>query len=83
MTERGFFIIQGRWEQSREPGVNNFFDIDQIGGSLDDAKSTAQDYLRKHIAANHPPLKWTEGAYNRARCWYAHYNAIITFRITH
>ena len=80
--ERGYFLIEARWEHTHNaPGEDAFFMIDEIGGSLDDAKRTAQDYLTRHIASNHSRLEWTVGINRKKSCYYAH-NTNITFRIT-
>jgi hypothetical protein len=82
MTERGYFQIEGRWENTRNsPGEDAFFVIDQIGGSLDDAQRTAQAYIDKHAASNHSRLEWVAGVYRNAKCYYAH-TPSITVRIT-
>jgi hypothetical protein len=82
-TKRGFFIIEARWENTHEtPGESAFFEIEQIGGSLDEAKSVAQSYLNARSATRHyGHLTWVEGTCNASWCTYAHTPA-ITFRIT-
>ena len=81
-AERGYFQIEGRWENSRNsPGEDAFFMIDQIGGSLDDAQRTAQAYIDKHAASSHSRLEWVAGFNRKAKCYYA-YTPSITIRIT-
>ena len=82
MNERGCFTIEARWEQTHEsPTLSTFYLIEQIGGSLDEAKSITQTYFRRHVAASSSCLEWVEGVYEKSRCWYAH-TGPITFRIT-
>ena len=82
MSERGYFQIEGRWENTRNaPGEDAFFKIDEIGGSLDDAQRTAQAYIDKHSASSHCRLEWVAGAYRNSECYYAH-TPFITVRIT-
>lgn len=79
---RGYFNVEARWEQTHEaPGEAQFFEVDQVGGSLDDAKSSAQAYFNKHVASNHSGLQWVEGIYKKTKCYYAH-TSFITLRIS-
>ena len=78
----GYYLIEGRWDNSRNsPGEDAFFTVDEIGGSLDDAKSTAQAYLDKHSASSNGRLEWVAGITRKKPCHYAH-TPFITFRIT-
>jgi hypothetical protein len=77
MKDRGYFLIEGRWEKGHR-GINEFFHIDEIGGSLDDAKAVAQSYLDRHTSQAHLRLEWSEGDNG---CHYAP-TQIITFRVS-
>ena len=80
--ERGYFIIEARWEDTRDsPGAASFFEVDQIGGSLDDAKSVAQSYFNRNAALSCHALEWVEGVFQKRRCFYAH-SRVLTFRIS-
>ena len=82
MSERGYFLIEARWEHTHSaPGEDTFFVIDQLGGSLDDAKRVAQTYIDRRIASHDLRLEWVVGVARKTRCYYAH-TAFITFRIT-
>lgn len=81
--ETGFFIVEARWDKMHDsPAEAAFFEIDELGGSLDDAKSVAQSYYDRHVASSDPKLQWVEGIHRKAKCYYAHTTAGITFRIT-
>jgi len=83
MPDRGYFLIEARWEHTRNaPGEDAFFKVDEIGGSLDDAKRTAQTYLDRHVVQAHLRLEWVVGVTRKSRCYYAHAANILTFRIT-
>lgn len=80
--DRGYYLVEARWEHSHNaPGEDAFFMIDQIGGSLDDAKLVAQDYLNGRVASTRYELEWVEGVNRKSRCYYAH-TPHVTFRIT-
>ena len=82
MGDRGYFQIEGRWENTRNsPGEDAFFMIDQIGGSLDDAQRTAQAYIDKHTTSCQTKLEWGIGVNRKRQAYYAH-TPFITFRIT-
>jgi hypothetical protein len=82
VSRGGYFLIEARWEHSRNaPGEDTFFMVDQIGGSLDDAKRTAQAYLDKHVASANRRLEWVAGITRKKPCHYAH-TPHVTFRIT-
>ena len=69
MAERGHFIVAVRWENPHEaPGEATFEVIEQIGGSLDDAKLCAQSYFDRRSAPPHTRLEWVEGD---GGCYYA------------
>lgn len=77
----GYFRIDARWENSHEaPGAQDFFEVDQIGGSLDDAKSVAQTYLNRHAPPHARRIEWVEGE-SAAKCYYGR-APTITFRVT-
>jgi hypothetical protein len=79
---RGYFFIEGRWENTHDsPGVSEFFEVEQLGGSLDDAKSSAQSYLSRHAASNDRGIEWVEGIWKKSKCYYGR-SRFITFRIT-
>lgn len=79
MTETGYFCIEARWERTHS--TPEFFLVDEIGGSLDDAKRVAQSYLDRHVASTHMRLEWVVGVTRSKRCYYAH-TEFATFRIT-
>ena len=80
--KRGYFLIEARWERSKNaPGEDAFFLIDELGGSLDDAKRAAETYLFEHVASGNVELEWIEGINRKKRAYYAH-KPFITFRIT-
>jgi hypothetical protein len=82
MSERGYFQIEGRWENTHNsPGEDAFFMIDQIGGSLDDAQRTAQTYINKHSASTDWRLEWVAGVHRNTTCYYAR-TPFLTVRIT-
>jgi len=80
--ERGYFTVEARWEKSHQsPAHEKFFMIDQIGGSIEDAKSSAQNYFDKHVASSDcSKLTWVEGILRGGRCYYA-LTPFISFRI--
>ena len=81
-AERGYFYVEGRWEGTHDsPGAVSFFEIEQLGGSLADAKSAAQSYLDRHVASNDNGIEWVEGIWKKSACYYGR-NPFITFRIT-
>jgi hypothetical protein len=81
-AERGYFLIEGRWEGMHDLHARvEFFEVEQLGGSLADAKTVAQSYLNRHVASNANGIEWVEGIWNKARCYYGR-NAAITFRIS-
>jgi hypothetical protein len=81
MTSKGgYYLIEGRLERSHNaPRDDAFFTIDEIGGSLDDAKRTAQSYLHRNAAFHHIKLEWAVGEDGKSH--YAH-TTVLTFRIT-
>ena len=83
MTERGgYFLVEARWEHTHNPpGEDAFFYIDEIGGSLDDAKRVAQSYIDRHIAQAPMQLEWIIGITRKHQCYYAR-TEFITFRVT-
>jgi hypothetical protein len=79
---RGYYLIEGRWEHTHNaPGEDAFFKIDEIGGTLDDAKRAAQTYFNRHVAPNRCSLEWVVGINQKKQCHYAH-DPDITLRIT-
>ena len=81
-TERGYFYVEARWEHTHEsPAAATFYEIEQLGGSLADAKSVAQSYLDRHVASNDNSIEWVEGIGQKAKCYYGR-NNFITFRIS-
>lgn len=81
-AERGYFIVEGRWENTHDsPGEIEFFEVEQLGGSLGDAKSSAQSYLDRHAAPNDRSIEWVEGVLGEQACYYGR-SRIITFRIS-
>ena len=83
MIERGgYFLIEARWEHTHNaPGEETFFYIDELGGSLDDAKRVAQSYIDRHVASHDLRLEWVVGIARKKQCYYAR-TEFITFRIT-
>ncbi len=82
VSKGGYYLIEARWEHSKNaPGEDTFFFIDEIGGSLDDAKRVAQAYIDKHVASVDRQLEWVVGVARKKQCYYAH-KPFITFRIT-
>lgn len=80
--ERGYFLIEARWEHSHNaPGEDSFFTVDEIGGSLDDAKHVAQNFYSRHVAHSDSNLDWVIGIIRKKQCYYAH-GKFITIRIT-
>lgn len=78
----GYFLIEARWEKSHNaPGEDTFFMIEELGGSLDDAKRTAQAYHDRHVAGSPDRLEWIAGINRKKRCYYA-YAEFVTLRIT-
>lgn len=77
------WVVEVRYEQTREsPAAARFMVIDQVGGSLDDAKASAQSYYDQHVASSDSTeLFWVEGALKgKGRCYYAH-TRFLTFRL--
>jgi len=74
----GYRVIEGRWE---EFGDRDFFEIEVLCGTLDDAQVAAQEYLRKHVASTENELIWMQGVSDKhGQVFYAN-NSHITFRI--
>jgi hypothetical protein len=79
---RGYYLIEGRWENTRNtPGEETFFVIDQIGGSIDNAKRTATSYFNSHVSSPDNRIEWVAGIARKKQCYYGR-NPHITFRIT-
>ena len=79
MTARGYFCVEARWEQGHE--APTFVVVDEIGGTLDEAKGIAHAYLNRHVAAHDNGIEWIEGIHRKAKCWFG-YNHVVTFRIS-
>lgn len=78
----GYYKVEGRWENTRESiTASCYHAIEEVGGSLNDAKRTAQEYLYARVSRASPRLQWTEGTNGTRPAYYAS-NPAITFRIT-
>lgn len=76
------WTIEARWEKTREPITEvRYFAIEEVGGSIESAKASAQTYLHDYVSRNGPRLEWTAGFFGHRRAYYASHPA-ITFRIT-
>jgi hypothetical protein len=70
-------IVEGRWEQSDDL---DFFLIEIMCGTLDDAQKCADLYLHSHHVQNRP-LTWLDGDPDQNGPVVYAYDPSITFRI--
>lgn len=78
MTRAGYHIVEARWE---EFGDRDFFEVDVLCGTLENAKAVALRYLHRHVSSTENDLVWVEGIPNKQGYVYYANNRHITFRI--
>jgi hypothetical protein len=73
MNQRGYWIVEARWEFGGEnPG--QFFAFAELPGTLDAAKQYAHAHFDQHVASDNREIEWAEVIYGQTE--------FITYRIS-
>ena len=74
--------IEVRWENARESVTEaSYIAVDQLGGSIEDAKLRAQEYIDSRVSRAYQRLEWSVGSAHGRIAYYGR-TAVATFRIT-
>jgi hypothetical protein len=73
MNERGYWIVEARWEFGDENAAQ-FFAVAELPGTLDAAKQYAREHFDRHVASDSREIEWAEVIYGQTE--------FITYRIS-